>query len=329
MSYSSEWKIPERFRYTDLSNGSRFAVGIRVSGSPLLQILLTDAHDKVYVCICRQRGDFEDLFRANNIFGADDDTIDQVINQFVTIESQISEPSADSSLSLTVSDNRDQLSIKYRDFDFLVPLKEVTEATDKLPIVQQLLKKFADFSFLQSMILMKDQAELDNKNQIILKLLVNQIHNSSSVLGLDSSHDLTDEEIYNHDVVNSMFLSNSGLKRSLSTTPARIRQKVIEMYASEPTGNQFVSTIFNSVFDSQWQAIEADRTDGHQHYTPVYARSATSPNRRKMARVEIKKEDNSLSTHSGPKVNAFKYLMGKKRRKGANPNVSIKYRKLG
>ncbi|QPG76905.1 hypothetical protein FOA43_004299 [Brettanomyces nanus] len=324
MSYQSNWKIPARYRKIHGLDGSEYIVGIKVSKDPLFQIVVTNTKDRIYLHVCKEREDFKQMLALNNILSTDKDTVDQVLGQFFAIQEAIS------SESLFISLVKEQLlEIRFKEFHFSVRLHELTSNDDKLPIMEQLMHKFADFSLLQSMILMKNQAEIDNKNQIIMKLLINQIHNSSTVMGLESNHELTEDEIYNHEVVNSVLLRNSGLRKSLSSTASQIRQRTIENYKEneEDYSHNSLNTLFNREFDPQWSVLSGGAFSSHVNSDASYTRVATSSNRRKMAKMEIKQETERRNEDKTPTMSTFQYLLSRKRKRRGNNNSSIKYPK--
>lgn len=314
MVFHNDWLIPKRFVKLPVETEQSLIVGIRVSEVPRLQVIVTDAQDKLYIYICQRPTDFKRLLELNRILTIDSGTIDEILDQFKRIEMAMN---SDGHIEMQWKDDvGPQLRVKNEAFAMIIPLKKAT-AAEKLPIYEQLMHKFIEFAALQCRILSKNQAEMENKNQIITKLLVDRIHHSSAIMGLQDINSLTDKQIVNHEVVQSLFLRKGGLQRSLSTTPSTIQKKVIESYGDEDN----LGMAFDKEFDPQWDDIaKEDRERPERAEEPALklpdspdsdsSTEMTGPEQEQTQPQQVKQETN------GPTgKRAFQYLLKRKRRK--------------
>lgn len=280
MKYQSGWSIPEILAPISFEGKTHHFVGISLSDEPLIQVILISSNQEIRGYFCT---DLTQILAENKIYATDKETVDQILKELRDVQAEIS----NGKINFTLSEGYDQINIKNGDFSFMFPLRLINDANEKILIIEQLLWRFIRSSALESAILAKDDAEIANKNMIITKLLVDHIHNSSSALGLDSTNLLNDEEIYNHESVKSLFLTNSGLWKSLSSTSESVHNKILAKYSS-----------LNS--------DEAFKLLGQVNYSGKLIKNKSKPIKRKTLPIKVTKQKKR-------KKSTFSFLLNSKR----------------
>lgn len=310
--FDPKWKVPNRFqevKWTPEADIS-FIGGISVSGGPLLEALLISSNQELYICTVEQRDEFSEIFRQNSILNTDNDTVNQILTQLTGLEGKIgSDETSDTLVMFQLSENKEMLTIQHGDFKLTFPMVIVDQIESQILIMKQLLKRFINFSYLQSAILSKDDAEIRNKNRIIIRLLVNHIQNTSLTSGLGSNtENLTDQQIYNHEAVQSLFLSGSSLRSSLESTPGSLRSEAKKEYRNiQPSVK--LSSLFIPKFNEQWNTIapQMSRRTGKSKHD-----QSTKFNRHQEETELKRRGDDSIINPA--KYKRFRYLLGRKKR---------------
>ncbi len=314
--FDYNWRIPSRFqevKWTSEDNIS-FIGGVSVSNLPLLDILLISSNQEIYIFTAEHTDDLMMLLCENHLLNTDRETVDEILAQFISIQKEIgSEETSDIPLTLQLTNDKRRLIFRHGEFKFSVPMKVVDNKEAQVLIMRQLLTHFMDFCFLQSAILSKDEAEIRNKNQIIIRLLDNHIKNTSLISGLESNAaNLTDKQIYDNKAVQSLFLSKSGLRMSLKSTPESLRKEVKKEYPAIKPEEKLLS-VFSPHFSTQWDTITENNPKMPELKESEHHYSRKIPFYQKEEKLDRKRDHDSVTDVA--KYKRFKYFLGQKQRK--------------